>query len=120
VDLLGAADKKLVGQRVNIYYLVGHRKVASAIVGSDGFFRARAAVPPRRQRFTNLARYQAQDSAGEKSLDLKLHRRMVVDSIGLRSGKVVIRGRVIKPLATPVQPILIQRRVSCTSTVNVK
>ena len=119
VDLLGAADKRLVGQRVSIYYLVGHRRVATAVVGSDGFFRATAPLPPRRERFTNFARYQAQDAAGEKSLDLKLHRRMVVTSIGLTGGKVVIRGRVIKPLASPAAPILIQRRVSCASTVTV-
>jgi hypothetical protein len=120
VVLLGAADKKLVGQRVSIYYLVGHKKVATALVGSDGLFRARAPLPPRRQRFTNRARYQAQDNAGEKSLNLKLHRRMVVDSIRVANGKVTISGRVIRPLASPVAPIHIQRRVSCTSTVNVE
>ena len=120
VALQGAADKQLVGQRVSIYYLVGHRKVATAIVRPDGTFSAQAPVPPLSQRFTNLARYQAQDNAGEKSLDLKLHRRMVVDHVRVAGGKVTITGRVIKPLASPVAAITIQRRVSCTSLVNVK
>ncbi len=120
VALLGAADRSLIGQRVSIYYLVGHRLVATPVVGPDGIFTAQAPLPPRSQRLTNLARYQAVDQAGEKSLDLKLHRRMVVDSMRVVGGQVVISGRVIGPLTHPVAPILIQRRVSCTQLVTVK
>lgn len=120
VALLGAADRSLIGQRVSIYYLVGHRLVATPVVGPDGTFTAQGPLPPRSQRFTNLARYQAVDRAGEKSLDLKLHRRMVVDSMRVVGGQVVISGRVIGPLTHPVAPILIQRRVSCTQLVTVK
>ena len=119
VALLGAADKSLIGRHVAITFLVGHRQVAQATVGPDGFFTARAPEPPSSVRYGNLARYQA-SIGSERSLNLKLHRRMLVDSIRSSSGQVTIVGRVVRPLAAPVAPIYVQRRVSCTSTVNVK
>jgi hypothetical protein len=119
VALLGAADKSLVGRKVSITFLADHRRVASAVVGIDGFFAATAPLPTRRLRFTNKARYQASIGA-ERSASLKLTRRMVIESISSRAGKVIIHGRVIRPLAVPIAPILIQRRVSCSSTVTVK
>ena len=102
VSLLGAADKSLIGRTVNIFFAVGGRRVASAVVQPDGFFRATAPLPPRSVRFTNLARYQARIGA-ERSLNLKLHRRMLVTSISSSGGNVTIKGRVIKPLAAPVR-----------------
>jgi hypothetical protein len=119
VALLGAADKSLVGRKVRITFLAGHKQVASAVVGTDGFFATTAPLPARRLRFTNKARYQASIGAG-RSASLKLTRRMVIESISSRAGKVIIHGRVIRPLAVPIAPILIQRRVSCSSTVTVK
>jgi hypothetical protein len=74
---------------------------------------------PRRVRFTNRASYQASIGA-ERSPSLKLTRRMLVDSIASRAGKVVIHGHVVRPLAQPIATILVQRRVSCSSTVTVK
>jgi hypothetical protein len=119
VSLLGAADKSLIGRTVNIFFAVGGRRVATAVVQPDGFFRATAPLPPRSVRFTNRARYQARIGS-ERSLNLKLHRRMLVTSISSSGGNVTIKGRVVKPLAAPVQPIFVERRVSCTSSVNVK
>jgi hypothetical protein len=118
VALLGAADKSLIGRKVTITLLATHKRVATAIVGSDGFFGTTAALPSRRVRFTNRASYQA--SIGAVRQSLKLTRRMQVDSIVSRAGKVVIRGHVVRPLAQPIATILIQRRVSCSSTVTVK
>jgi hypothetical protein len=119
VDFYGAADKSLVGQTVGIVFNGGSKVIATAKVGADGLFRTTGPLPPQSIRFSNTARYQAVDAAGERSLNLKLHRRMLVDSITSSGGQVHITGTVTGPLADPVQSITIQRRVSCTTLVNV-
>jgi hypothetical protein len=119
VALFGAAEKSLIGRRVAITFAVGHKRVASTVVGADGFFGATAPLPARRLRFTNLARYQA-SVGGERSKQLKLTRRMIVNSISASRGKVVMRGRVVRPLARPIATILLKRRVSCSSSVVIK
>jgi len=119
VAILGAADKRLIGRKVTITFLANHKRVASAVVGSDGFFGTTAALPSRRVRFTNRAIYQASIGA-VRSQGLKLTRRMLVDSIAASRGKVVIHGRVVRPLAQPIATIFVQRRVSCSSYVTVK
>jgi len=119
VALFGAADKRLIGQRVVITFTGSHRRVASAIVGSDGLFGTTAPLPSRRLRFTNRARYQA--SVGrERSAPLKLTRRMIVSSISSSKGRVFIHGRVTPPWSRPMTSILVQRRISCSSSVTVK
>jgi hypothetical protein len=40
-------------------------------------------------------------------------RRMQVTGLRARGRKVTIAGRVVKPLASPVRPIVVRRRVSC-------
>ena len=64
-------------------------------------------------RHTNAARYRAY-IGNEKSLALKLERRMIVT--GTRKAgtrKVTLSGRISRPLATPVQAITVTRQVSC-------
>lgn len=119
VALLGAADASLIGRKVTITFLANHKRVATAVVGSDGFFGTTAPLPSRRVRFTNRASYQASIGT-QRSGYLKLTRRMLVDSIASRAGKVTIHGRVLKPLTRPIATILVQRRVSCSSSVTVK
>jgi hypothetical protein len=119
VALLGAADKTLLGRSVTITILAGHKRVARAVVGSDGFFGTTAALPSRALRFTNKASYQA-SIGSQRSAYLKLTRRMLVQSISSRAGKVAIAGRVVKPLSRPIAAILIKRRISCSSMVTVK
>jgi hypothetical protein len=119
VALLGAADKSLIGRKVNITFLASHKRVASAVVGSDGFFGTTAPLPSRRVRFTNRASYQA-STGTERSPSLKLTRRMLIDSITSGARKVVIHGHVVRPLAQPIATILVQRRVSCSRAVTVK
>lgn len=119
VDLLGAANTTLAGRTVTITLLASHKRVATAVVEPDGFFGTTAALPALRLRSTNSARYQA--SIGTlHSAYLKLTRRMLVDAITSNGGKVTISGRVIRPLAQPAAPVLIKRRISCSSTVTVK
>lgn len=116
VSLLGAADRSLIGKSVEIIFSATGQRVASAIVRPDGFFRASVPLPPRSIRHTNAARYVAVFGA-ERSLDLKLDRRMHISALHHRGRNVVISGVVSGPLAS--HEILIQRRVSCTQLVTV-
>ncbi len=116
VRLLGAADKALVGKTVSIRFLATGKRVATAKVRSDGRFSTTAPMPSKRIRSTNKARYLA--SVGkEKSLDLKLTRRMVLSGVAVKNGKVTIAGRVIRPLTSPATTITVKRRVSCKKNV---
>ena len=119
VALVGAADKRFVGRRVGIVFSATGRQVATAIVRRDGSFATRAPLPPRAIRSTNRARYIARIGK-EKSLDLKLERRMFVSSARTSNGRVTIKGRVTRPLGSPVQTITLVRRVSCKKTEVVK
>lgn len=116
VALLGAADRSLIGHTVDIVFAATGRKVATAVVRPDGFFRASAPLPPRSLRHGNMARYQAV-AGGEHSLDLKLERRMHISSLRHSGKTVLISGVVSGPLAS--NDILIQQRVSCTQLVTV-
>ena len=116
VRLLGAADKALAGKTVSIRFLATGKRVATAKIRSDGRFSTTARMPSKRVRSTNKARYLA--SVGrEKSLDLKLQRRMVLTGVAVKNGKVTIAGRVIRPLTSPVSTITVKRRVSCKKNV---
>jgi hypothetical protein len=119
VYLLGAADRHMIGRRVEIVLHATGRVVATSTVGADGFFHASAPLPPRAIHDPNLVRYQARIDA-ERSFDLKLTRRMVVRSVRSQSGTVTIAGRVIPPLAKPAATITVERRVSCNRFVTVK
>lgn len=114
----GAAKPQLVGQTIPIFFTASHRQVAKAKVLPNGFFRTTAPLPPKAIRFTNSARYFAR-SGGETTLKLKFHRRMIVSGTTVGGGQVHIRGHIERPLANPIARIIIQRRVSCTQTVDV-
>jgi hypothetical protein len=118
VKLLGAADKQYAGRTVGIVFAAGHRTVAHAVVRKDGSFSTTAPLPAARLRGTNRARYQAVIGS-ERSLNLKLTRRMIVESVTSARGKVRIRGRVTGPLASPRRAIVVKRRVTCSKTVTV-
>jgi hypothetical protein len=112
VHLYGAADKSLAGKSVSIVFAATHRVVARVTVGADGAFSTTAPLPPAGVRDTNRARYVARVGR-EKSLNLKLRRRMVVDQVRSHDDEVTITGRVIGALGKPIQPIVLKRRVSC-------
>lgn len=119
VKLLGAADRKLAGRTVSLRLAAQNRTVATAKIAPDGSFSALAPLPPKAIRSTNAARYQAVLGT-EKSLDLKLERRMIVSSLSAEGGKVTIAGRVTLPLSKPTSSITLTRRVSCKRSEVVK
>ena len=123
VKLLGAANRAYVGKQVAIRLRATGRVVAHATVRKDGSFQTTAAMPPRAFLAThekaNSVRYRA-EIGKELSLPLKLQRRLIVNSLTSKGGKVTIAGRVVRPLTTPVATIRIVRRVSCHKVVLVK
>ncbi len=112
VRLLGAADRKYVGKRIRIRLMATRKTVARPRVRRDGTFRATAPLPDEKIRDTSKARYEA-SRGKERSMRLKLHRRMLVKSMRSRHGKITIAGQVVQPLAAPVKKIVVKRRVSC-------
>ena len=119
VRLLGAADRRYVGRRVRIRFMADRRTVARPRVRRDGTFEATAPLPPANIRATNRARYEARIGK-QRSMRLKLMRRMVVTSMRSRAGTVTIAGRVVQPLTTPAETVVVKRRVTCRTWKVVK
>ena len=104
VQLRGAADpRRFAGHTVRIVSRWNGRTVARLKVAASGLFTTKLKLPPSDVRHSNRARYQA-FIGSERSLSLKLDRRMIVTSTrtaGTR--KVTLSGRITGPLGTPVQ-----------------
>lgn len=115
VQLLGVADKKFVGKKVQFVFAATKKVVATTTVGPDGGFTATAPLPPAKLRNSNNARYLAK-IGNISSLNLKLVRRMLVTSLVAKGGKVTITGRVTLPLAPKAadREITLQRLVGCS------
>ena len=86
VLLDGAADAGLVGKQIDILFN-DRSRVATAVVGTDGLFKTTAPLPPRRIRNSNSARYLAR-AGSQRSLDLKLTRRLILQPPTSRNGGV--------------------------------
>jgi hypothetical protein len=123
VKLLGAADRRYAGRKVAIRLRATGRIVARALVREDGAFETTAPAPPRAflatNKRANRVRYRA-EIGKERSLPLKLQRRLLLTSLSSKDGKVTIAGRVVRPLTTPLSTIRVVRRVSCRKVVLVK
>ncbi|MEA2494550.1 MAG: hypothetical protein QOJ29_2461 [Thermoleophilaceae bacterium] len=112
VELYGAADQRLAGKRISIFSKADRRVVARVRVTKAGLFRTRAPLPPARYRDTNVARYMAVYGK-QKSLNLKLHRRMVFTRVRSAHGKVILSGVVSKPWTNPRDTVVIRQRLTC-------
>lgn len=116
VKLVGIADSRFVGRSVDIVLTSTGESVASATVEPDGYFRTRAPLPPNAIRWTNDARYQAVID-DERSLALKLHRRMRISRMKPGAGLITIAGRIYGKMSKA--GVVISRRESCTKDVAV-
>ncbi len=112
VALVGVAAKHLRGKRVAIVFQATGRVVARPKVGRSGTFRARVAAPARRIAASNGARYVARVGS-QRSLALKLQRRMPSVKVAVRGGKVTFAGVVTGPQAGTVQTVSLKRLVAC-------
>jgi hypothetical protein len=115
VRLVGVADRQFAGRTVSIVFVPSGKVVAKPKVAPDGSFVASAPLPPKKLRNSNLARYEARIGS-QRSLKLKLVRRMRITTIGASGGKLVVTGTVTRPLAVRKadRAVELQRRVSCT------
>lgn len=116
VKLVGVAAAQFVGRSVDVVLTHTGKVVARPVVQPDGTFRARAPLPSNRIRWTNKARYQAV-AGGERSLALKLHRRMRISRMKPAEKVVTIAGRIYGRLGD--DEVTIFRRESCTKDVEV-
>jgi hypothetical protein len=114
VKLQGAADpRRFAGRRVRIVSRWDGRTVARPTVSKSGLFDATVALPPGDVRHSNRARYRAA-IGGERSLDLKLERRMLVTTVkALGKRRVRLSGHITRPFGSPLQEISVTRRISC-------
>lgn len=110
----GVAERKYVGKTATIYLAHGKKKVGTVTVGEDGLFSKRVALPPKKIRKTNKARYYAVVE-GKKTRALKFARRMETRGLTASSQNVTFRGRVVGPLQRRQQSVTIKQRVSCKS-----
>jgi uncharacterized repeat protein (TIGR01451 family) len=113
VHLAGETAKANAGRTVTL--LFRGRRVGTAVVATNGTFSTTVALPPRKIRTTNLARYQAV-LGSLRSLNLKLARRMRTTELSSRAGTVTIAGRVTSPLARPVRTVTLRQYKDCTGT----
>jgi DNA-binding beta-propeller fold protein YncE len=118
VLLQGSAAKSLDGKKVEIVF-DGSRRVASATVGADGEFSATAPLPPARLRDSNSARYMA-ESGRQRSLDLKLTRRLGLEPPHVSGDTVTLVGQVVPPLAKPPAAIKVEQQLECGKTTIVR
>jgi hypothetical protein len=116
VKLVGVAAGRFVGRTIDLVLTHTGRAVATAVVQPDGYFRARAPLPADAIRWGNEARYQAVID-GERSLALKLHRRMRISRMKPQAGFITITGRIYGDRANV--PVVLSRRESCTKDVQV-
>lgn len=112
IKLKGAADKAFAGKTVSIRFGTSKKVVAKATVGENGGFSTFAKTPPKSIRNTNDARYTAVRGK-EKSLSLKLTRRMRVSRVLDNGKQVTITGFVRMPLAAPAATINLRQRIQC-------
>lgn len=95
VVLNGIAANKYIGKKIKIRSRWNGKVVATPIVQADNSFRVNVPLPPKNIARTNEARYQAY-SGTDKSLDLKLYRRMTVSSLEVvTGGRVIMKGRLL-------------------------
>lgn len=112
VRFQGATSRANVGRLVPIRLMDDRRIVARATVRPDGSFEAFGPLPALRIRTTNRARYRA-ELDGDRSLALKLVRRLDLTGLDTRAGRITVFGRVIAPFAVPIAEIVVRERTEC-------
>jgi hypothetical protein len=112
VRIAGAAEDRYRGRRVALVFTRTGKVVARPRVGSDGLLRATVRAPRKALAKSNRARYMLR-AGKERSLPLKLQRRMARVSATRSGATVTVRGTVTRPLARSRQRVVLRRMVSC-------
>jgi hypothetical protein len=119
VALAGAAVRSDAGKRVKILFGTALKQVASATVAPDGEFSTTAPLPPAAIREALTTRYEAQ-IGNERSLHLKLTRRLLLEPPRASGTTVTLSGHVYPPLTQPIAPIVVEQQLECGHTTIVK
>jgi hypothetical protein len=114
VELTGSAASSLDGKQVSIIFGASE-KLASVTVASNGTFSANLPLPSAKVRDSNGARYTAVSGA-QRSLSLKLTRRLSLESLTVSGGRVLLSGQVVLPLAHPVATVTVDQQLECGAT----
>jgi hypothetical protein len=117
VALEGSAAKSLVGKKVKIVF-DGGKQVATATVQTNGQFSTTAPLPAARLRDSNSARYLA-ESGSQRSLNLKLTRRLTLEPPKFSGGSVTLSGQVVPPLTKPIAKVTVEQQLECGKTSKV-
>ena len=112
--LIGVAPGAAAGQKVSLISNWNGRTVATPTVRADLTFSATVALPPKKLRLTNRARYFAKYDS-ERSKVLKFARRMYTKSITQSGAKMTFKGLVTKPLDRPVRKVVVRASASCST-----
>lgn len=118
VRVSGVALKALAGRTIQVRLSVkgrATRTVARPKVAADGTFATSVRAPAKRLRATKArAKYYAVIES-TRSQALRLTRRTNVTSVTQSTGRVRISGRITSPRPRAGTPVVIGRRVSCTT-----
>ncbi|HTU78222.1 MAG TPA: choice-of-anchor Q domain-containing protein [Solirubrobacteraceae bacterium] len=117
VELNGSAAESLDGKKVKIIF-DSSKQVATAKVDSHDQFATTAPLPPASIRDSNSARYMA-ESSGQRSLNLKLNRRLQLENPTFSGGAVSLTGRVLPPLTKPIARVTVEQQLECGHTARV-
>jgi hypothetical protein len=112
--LLGVAPDAAAGQKVTLVSNWNGKRVATATVKADLSFSATVALPPKRLRLSNRARYYAKYGT-ERSKVLKFARRMYTTSITQVGSRLVYKGLVTKPLDRPARKVVLRASATCST-----
>jgi hypothetical protein len=117
--ITGAATDALSGKKLDVFGAFSSRRLGTTTVKSDGTFTARVALPAKKLRSGDKARYYVR-SASDKSAQLKLSRRVTASQPTVHGKTVRINGRVSAPRASKQQNVSIMRRAGCSKWQTVK
>jgi hypothetical protein len=115
VALSGSAPRSRAGSRVEILFGTRLTPVAHATVRPDGTFSTTAPLPPARIREALSTRYEA-ELGHERSLHLKLTRRLLLEPPHAAATTVTLSGRLYPPLTKPVSTVVIEQQLECHRT----
>jgi hypothetical protein len=118
VFLSGSAAKSLVGKKVKILFNEG-KQVATATVKSNGQYTTTAPLPPAKIRDNLNTRYTA-EIGKQRSLHLKLVRRLLLEPPKASGTTVTLTGIVTPPLTKPIAPVTVEEQLECGKTTIAK
>ncbi len=115
VRIIGVAAPGTGSRVVDIRYMGSNDIVGSAVVAADGRFATSVPAPPASQ--VDTARYRAEMPGGDPSPAIRLSRRLNITSMTRDGDTIIVKGKVTRPLASPVKPIDLIGAKNCSDRI---